>query len=88
MNALETTIGKERSLQYNDLILKHVQEEETVVSSGLGGIFPKGLLIGTVSKVIKQDYGLFQDIEVTPSVDFSKLEEVLIIRWDNMEPIQ
>jgi rod shape-determining protein MreC len=88
MNVLETTIGKENSLQYNDLILRHVQEEETVVSSGLGGIFPKGLLIGTVSKVIKQDYGLFQDIEVTPSVDFSKLEEVLIIRWDNMELIQ
>ena len=38
-----------------------------------------GLRIGIVSKVIKQDYGLFQDIEVTPSVDFSKLEEVLII---------
>jgi cell shape-determining protein MreC len=34
---------------------------------------------------MKQDYGLFQDIEVTPSVDFSKLEEVLIIRRDEQE---
>lgn len=88
INALEITIGKEDTLRYKNLILRHVQEEETVVSSGLGGVFPKGLLIGTVSKVIKQDYGLFQDIEVTPSVDFSKLEEVLIIRWNNPEPIQ
>jgi len=85
---LETTIGKEQTTRHKALLLKHVQEEETVVSSGLGGIFPKGLLIGTVSKVIKQDYGLFQDIEVTPSVDFSKLEEVLIIRRDNMESVQ
>jgi rod shape-determining protein MreC len=57
---------------------------EVVLSSGLGGIFPKGLRIGTVSKVVKQDYGLFQEVEVAPSVDFSKLEEVLIIYRDNL----
>jgi rod shape-determining protein MreC len=85
---LETTIGRDYTLRYKTLILKYAQEKETVVSSGLGGIFPKGLLIGTVSKVVKQDYGLFQDIEVTPSVDFSKLEEVLIIRRDNTETAQ
>lgn len=88
INALETTIGKESTMRYKALILRYVQEEETIVSSGLGGIFPKGLLIGTVSKIIKQDYGLFQNIEVTPSVDFSKLEEVVIIRRKDMEPIQ
>jgi len=85
VNALEATIGKEQTLRYKAIILKQVREEEIVVSSGLGGIYPKGLLIGRVSKVIKQDYGLFQDIEVTPSVDFSKLEEVLIIRRDNKD---
>ena len=88
ISALETTIGEENTMRYKALILRHVQEKEIIVSSGLGGIFPKGLLIGTVSKIIKQDYGLFQNIEVTPSVDFSKLEEVLIIRRKNMEPIQ
>ncbi len=88
LRALETTIGKEQTIRYKTTILRHVQDEETVVSSGLGGIFPKGLLIGTVSKVIKQDYGLFQDIEVTPSVDFSKLEEVLIIRRENTEIVK
>jgi rod shape-determining protein MreC len=87
VSALEATIGKDSTIRYQPQILKHAQEKETVVSSGLGGIFPKGLLIGTVSKVMKQDYGLFQDIEVTPSVDFSKLEEVLIIRRENTEAI-
>jgi hypothetical protein len=81
---LETTIGKEQTEKYKSSILKHVQEQEIVVSSGLGGIFPKGLIVGTVSKVVKQSYGLFQEIEVVPSVDFSKLEEVLIIRRDDM----
>jgi hypothetical protein len=77
--ALEALIGKEPTEKYGSIILKYIQEKETVVSSGLGGIFPKGLIVGTVSKVVKQNYGLFQEIEVTPSVDFSKLEEVLII---------
>ena len=51
---------------------------DRVLSSGLGGIFPKGLFIGTVSQVIKKKQGLFQEITLTPSSDLSKLEEVLI----------
>jgi len=51
---------------------------DRVLSSGLGGIFPKGLFIGTVSKVVKKKQGLFQDITLTPSSDLSKLEEVLV----------
>ncbi len=84
IKVLEDTIGKEQTEQYTSQILPHVKEEEIVVSSGLGGIFPKGLLIGTVSKVVKQDYGLFQEIEIAPSVDFSKLEEVVIISRDKI----
>ncbi|MCP4402385.1 MAG: rod shape-determining protein MreC [bacterium] len=82
LNALKTAIGPEDVLKYQQEIFRHTREEEIVISSGLGGIFPKGLILGTVSKVLKQNYGLFQQIEVTPSVDFSKLEEVLIIRRD------
>jgi len=56
-----------------------IQEGDRVITSGLGGIFPKGLVIGTVTKVERKRPGIFQYIEVTPTVDFSRLEEVLII---------
>jgi rod shape-determining protein MreC len=52
---------------------------DTVITSGLGGIFPKGLIVGKVAQVKKKSYGLFQEVQVEPEVDFSKLEEVLII---------
>ncbi len=51
---------------------------DRVLSSGLGGIFPKGLFIGTVSQVVKKKQGLFQEITLAPSSDLSKLEEVLV----------
>jgi rod shape-determining protein MreC len=51
---------------------------DQVLSSGLGGIFPKGLVIGTVSKVARKKQGLFQDIVLAPSSDLSNLEEVLV----------
>ena len=68
-------------------ILKNqdVKEGEVVVSSGIGGVFPKGLLRGVVSGVVKHDTGLFLKINVTPFVDFSKLEEVLILSTDEEE---
>jgi rod shape-determining protein MreC len=56
-----------------------VQVGDRVVTSGTGGIFPKGLLMGSVVKVARGDYGLFQSVEVEPAVDFSRLEEVLIL---------
>jgi rod shape-determining protein MreC len=56
-----------------------VKEGDSVISSGMGGIFPKGLLIGKVSHVQKQDAGLFLKINVAPFVDFAKLEEVLVL---------
>jgi rod shape-determining protein MreC len=51
---------------------------DQVLSSGLGGIFPKGLVIGTVSKVARKKQGLFQEITLAPSSDLSNLEEVLV----------
>ncbi len=55
-----------------------VEEGDLVITSGLGGLYPKGLVIGKVGKVVKKEYGIFQYVEVAPTVDFSKLEEVLI----------
>ena len=59
--------------------IQDVKEGDTIVSAGIGGVFPKGLMIGRVSHVDRQDAGLFLKINVTPSIDFSKLEEVLIL---------
>jgi rod shape-determining protein MreC len=50
-----------------------------VLSSGLGGVFPKGLIIGRVSQVSKKKQGLFQDITLIPSSTLSRLEEVLVL---------
>ncbi|MBU6374665.1 MAG: rod shape-determining protein MreC [Bdellovibrionales bacterium] len=52
---------------------------DVLISSGLGGVFPKGVPVGTVSRVTRKPYGITQDIEVRPAVDFTKLEEVLVI---------
>jgi rod shape-determining protein MreC len=64
-----------------DFVLR--QEEikvgDRVVTSGMGGVFPKGLVIGNVKSVDRQEFGLFQAIEVLPAVDFSHLEEVLVL---------
>jgi rod shape-determining protein MreC len=52
---------------------------DMVVTSGLGGNFPKGLTVGQIRKVDKKEYGIFQYAELVPSVDLTKLEEVLVI---------
>ncbi len=53
---------------------------DRVVTSGLGGNFPKGLMIGEIKRVDKKGHGIFQYAELVPSVDFTRLEEVLIIK--------
>lgn len=59
-----------------------VQKGDVVISSGMGGVFPKGWLIGQVIHVDRQDAGLFLKINVASFVDLSKLEEVLILSSD------
>jgi rod shape-determining protein MreC len=56
-----------------------VQVGDLVVTSGLGGLFPRDLPVGKVVRVEKKAYGLYQDVEVEPAVDFGKLREVLIV---------
>jgi len=57
-----------------------VQVEDLVLASSLGGIYPKGLVFGKVSQANKKNPGVFQEIEVTPTVDLSTLEEVLVTK--------
>ncbi|MDH3720925.1 MAG: rod shape-determining protein MreC [Desulfobacteraceae bacterium] len=62
------------------VLRKHdIKIGDIVVSSGLDGVFPKGLAVGYVSAVFKPKSGIFQDVTVSPYVDFEKLEEVLIV---------
>ena len=56
-----------------------VQEGDRLVTSGLDNVFPKGLLVGTVIKVRKQNLGLFQSVEVWPAVQAARVEEVLVV---------
>ena len=56
-----------------------VKVGDTVVTSGLDGVYPKGLRIGRVSGVVRRNSGMFQKVEVTPYVDFEKLEEVMVV---------
>ncbi len=56
-----------------------IREGDRVLSSGLGGVYPKGLLIGEVSKVFEGKYGVGKAAYLRPVVDFSRLEEVLVI---------
>ena len=56
-----------------------VKVGDSVISSGIGGVFPKGLPIGEVTMVKKGEYGVFQTIEVRPTVNIGKLEEMLVL---------
>lgn len=70
----------------NELVLKRIDSSkkievgEKVVSSGLGGIFPKGIPIGEITEVTTDDFGLTKMAYVKPSADFSLLEEVIIAK--------
>lgn len=52
---------------------------DTIVTSGLDGIFPRGLLVGTIQSVHREGPGLFLGVKIAPAVDFRELEQVLIL---------
>jgi len=56
-----------------------IQEGDLLVTSGMGGVFPKGLPLALVESVEKDQFSLFQRVEAKPTVDFSYLEEVMVI---------
>jgi rod shape-determining protein MreC len=61
-----------------------VQVGDLVLASGLAGLYPKGLVFGKVTGANKKNPGVFQEIEVTPEVDLSALEEVLVVKVANL----
>jgi rod shape-determining protein MreC len=56
-----------------------VKPGDLVVTSGIDGIYPKGFVIGTIEQVDRGAAG-YHDITVRPAVDFTRLEEVLVVR--------
>ncbi len=62
-----------------------VQPGDLVVTSGLGGNYPAGIVLGSVSAIEKQDYEVLQQADLTTAVDFNRLEIVLIIV--NFKPV-
>ncbi|MGH7166431.1 MAG: rod shape-determining protein MreC [Nitrospiraceae bacterium] len=79
-----TAEGRAR-LKYIPL-LSTVRAGDTVITSGLTGGFPKGIMIGVVARIEKEEGALFQSAEIVPEVDLSKVEEALIITSSNPVP--
>lgn len=77
-------------IERNELLLKRIDSNidlnvgEKVLSSGLGGIFPKGILIGEVTEVTTDDFGLTKMAYVKPAADFSLLENVIIAKRETI----
>jgi rod shape-determining protein MreC len=76
----------------NGTVLKYIKRTEDIqvgdrlITSGLDGVFLKGLMVGTVSKVRKQNLGLFQTIEVMPAISPARVEIVLVVNATADQP--
>jgi len=55
-----------------------VKKGDWVMTSGLGGIFPEGVRVGTVARVGVAENGLMKEVSVKPAVDFRSLEDVMV----------
>lgn len=66
-------------------LLSNARPGDQVVTSGLVGGFPRGLAIGTITRIDKDEGALFQSAELTPDVDVGRVEEVLVIQSPNVQ---
>ncbi|MDO4540952.1 MAG: rod shape-determining protein MreC [Syntrophomonadaceae bacterium] len=64
-----------------------VTSGQTVITSGLSGIYPKGIAVGSIVRIVPEDNGLLLTADIEPAVDFDKLEEVLVITEVNNESV-
>ena len=67
------------------LTLRYIRKDyqvnlgDRIISSGLDQVYPKGKLIGVVVRVSEDKIGMFKSVDVEPSVDFARLENVLVL---------
>jgi rod shape-determining protein MreC len=60
--------------------LDDVKEGDIFITSGLGGVYPKGIIVGEVKDFEAVETGLFRNLILESNVDFYKLENVLVVR--------
>ena len=56
-----------------------VEIEDVAVTSGIGGVFPAGILVGTITSVTSPSAGVFRAAKLEPAVEFQTLEEVVVV---------
>lgn len=67
---------------------EEVRVGDIVLTSGLGGLMPKGLVIGQITAVQQREYETFQTATVRPAVDFTRLELALVITGFEQVPLE
>lgn len=55
---------------------------DIVITSGMGGVYPKGIYIGRIKNIASKDYKTYLDIAIEPFVDFEKLEYVFVLKTE------
>ena len=65
-----------------------VEVGDLLLTSGVGCRFPKGIQVARVNNVVNREFGIYQEVEAEPTVDFSRLEEALIVLSDPKECLQ
>lgn len=78
------TGNEERYLVYVEYVQRddEIDVGDTLVTSGYGCRFPSGIAVAKVTKVVKREFGIYQQVEAKPTVDFSRLSEVLVLMSD------
>ena len=56
-----------------------IEVGDIIITSGLGGVFPQGIIVGQVREVIRTDTAMFKQAVITPSADLPNLEVVLVV---------
>lgn len=85
-----------RGVSWNGLVIlrmdfinknMEVRPGDEVVTSGLGGVYPKGLVIGYIEQVYRDRQGLFQRADVVPRADFGSLSQVFVV-LNEQDPVE
>jgi len=78
---LEGESSRTCQLKYLDRT-EDVQQGDIVITSGLAGIYPRGIEVGTITQIVTRSHGLYQYAKVLPKAPINRLEDVLIIRTE------